>query len=205
MHTTPTVLRTAYIMKLCIISFFDSWLILMFVYIVCLSAASSTTSSTLCTCHSLSFIILLTPLTPLLVLNCCYSATTAITLQAGPGTIAEATIRGLPIMLSGYLPGQEEGNVPYVVDGGFGSFSKNPAVIANTVSNWLLDEQLLAKMSAAAKKAARPTATFDIAREIGAMLFTAEATAVAAQQSSGSSSAVDDVAARVHAGGAESE
>lgn len=37
--------------------------------------------------------------------------------KAGPGTIAEATIRGLPVMLSGYLPGQEEGNVPYVVNG----------------------------------------------------------------------------------------
>lgn len=37
--------------------------------------------------------------------------------KAGPGTIAEATIRGLPVMLSGFLPGQEEGNVPYVVDG----------------------------------------------------------------------------------------
>jgi hypothetical protein len=112
-------------------------------------------------------------------------------------------------MLSGYLPGQEEGNVPYVVDGGFGSFSKNPAVIAATVSNWLLDEQLLAKMSAAAKRAARPTATFDIAREIGAMLFTTEA-AVAAQQgtsgsASGDSVAIDDVAAMAHAGGAESE
>lgn len=37
--------------------------------------------------------------------------------KAGPGTIAEATIKGLPVMLSGFLPGQEEGNVPYVVNG----------------------------------------------------------------------------------------
>ena len=27
--------------------------------------------------------------------------------KAGPGTIAEAAIRGLPTMLSSYLPGQE--------------------------------------------------------------------------------------------------
>lgn len=27
------------------------------------------------------------------------------------------SFRGLPVMLSGYLPGQEEGNVPYVVNG----------------------------------------------------------------------------------------
>lgn len=44
-------------------------------------------------------------------------AVDALVTKAGPGTIAEATIRGLPVMLSGYLPGQEEGNVPYVVDG----------------------------------------------------------------------------------------
>eukprot|EP00964_Phaeocystis_antarctica_P060790 scaffold36271_cov49-Phaeocystis_antarctica.AAC.5 len=31
------------------------------------------------------------------------------TLQAGPGTIAEAAIRGLPTMLSSHLPGQEAG------------------------------------------------------------------------------------------------
>lgn len=44
-------------------------------------------------------------------------AVDALVTKAGPGTIAEATIRGLPVMLSGYLPGQEEGNVPYVVNG----------------------------------------------------------------------------------------
>jgi len=40
--------------------------------------------------------------------------------KAGPGTIAEATIRGLPTMLSSFLPGQEAGNVPFVVQSGFG-------------------------------------------------------------------------------------
>ena len=44
-------------------------------------------------------------------------AVDALVTKAGPGTIAEATIRGLPVMLSGHLPGQEEGNVPYVVNG----------------------------------------------------------------------------------------
>ena len=31
--------------------------------------------------------------------------------EAGPGTIAEAMTRGLPIVLSSFLPGQEAGNV----------------------------------------------------------------------------------------------
>ena len=40
--------------------------------------------------------------------------------KAGPGTIAEAAIRGLPTMLSSHLYGQEWGNVPFVVDAGWG-------------------------------------------------------------------------------------
>ena len=34
-------------------------------------------------------------------------AVDCIVTKAGPGTIAEATTRGLPIMLSAFLPGQE--------------------------------------------------------------------------------------------------
>eukprot|EP00953_Heterococcus_sp_UTEX-ZZ885_P035432 18296-Heterococcus_DN1.PRE.1 len=98
-------------------------------------------------------------------------AVDVIITKAGPGTIAEATIRGLPIMLSAYLPGQEEGNIPYVVEGGYGSFSKNPKVIAETVREWLLDDAKLAGMAAAAKLAARPQATTAIARDIGKMIY----------------------------------
>ena len=53
--------------------------------------------------------------------------------KAGPGTIAEATIRGLPTMLSSFLPGQEAGNVPFVVKSGFGEYSNQPETIAKTV------------------------------------------------------------------------
>ena len=40
----------------------------------------------------------------------------AIVTKAGPGTIAESLICGLPIMLNGFIPCQEAGNVPFVVD-----------------------------------------------------------------------------------------
>ena len=36
--------------------------------------------------------------------------------KAGPGTIAEALIRGVPLLLNGAIPCQEEGNVPFVVE-----------------------------------------------------------------------------------------
>lgn len=91
--------------------------------------------------------------------------------KAGPGTIAEAAICGLPCMLSSFLPGQEEGNVPFVENAGFGSYSGNPDEIADTVSNWLNSPALLAQMKDNALRAARPNATLDIARDVAAILF----------------------------------
>ena len=38
-----------------------------------------------------------------------------IVTKAGPGTIAESFICGLPVLLNGFVPCQEEGNVPFVV------------------------------------------------------------------------------------------
>ena len=39
-----------------------------------------------------------------------------IVTKAGPGTIAEALVRGVPLLLNGCVPCQEEGNIPYVLD-----------------------------------------------------------------------------------------
>ncbi|CAM9729392.1 unnamed protein product, partial [Laminaria digitata] len=50
----------------------------------------------------------------------------------------------------------QEGNVPYVVEGGYGAFSKNPSEIAETISDWLGDDDLLAKMGRNSKKGSRP-------------------------------------------------
>lgn len=98
-------------------------------------------------------------------------ASDVIVTKAGPGTIAEASICGLPCMLSSYLPGQEEGNVPYVKDNGFGSYSGNPQVIAETVCSWLESDDMMESMKAAALEASRPSATLDIARDIANVLF----------------------------------
>lgn len=40
----------------------------------------------------------------------------AIVTKAGPGTIAESLISGLPMVLNGFIPCQEAGNVPFVLD-----------------------------------------------------------------------------------------
>lgn len=95
------------------------------------------------------------------------AACDCIVTKAGPGTIAEALISGLPIVLSGFIPGQEEGNVPYVVENGVGEDSTQPAAIAGIVARWFGPERArLATMSAKAKAMGHPQATFEIVRSI---------------------------------------
>lgn len=89
--------------------------------------------------------------------------------KAGPGTIAEALIRGLPIILSGFLPGQEAPNVQYITDSGVGAFSRNPRTIAEIALKWLADPAALSGRSKRARKLGRPNATYEIVREIATL------------------------------------
>ncbi|KAF8389256.1 hypothetical protein HHK36_025949 [Tetracentron sinense] len=165
----------------------------------------------------------------------CMGACDCIITKAGPGTIAEAMIRGLPIILNDYIAGQladsrgehlcgvvgllvtdlsnsdieahafsnmcsssnwtlcfllrlwksysvalpsseqylvakacgEVGNVPYVVENGFGKFSKSPKEIANIVAQWFGPKSYeLKAMSKNALKLARPDAVFKIVHDL---------------------------------------
>jgi 1,2-diacylglycerol 3-beta-galactosyltransferase len=72
-------------------------------------------------------------------------------------------------MLTSYLPGQEEGNVDYTLENGFGAFcsEKDPNGIAEEVCLWLSDEERMKTLSEAAKKVGAPYAARDIAKDIG--------------------------------------
>lgn len=70
-----------------------------------------------------------------------------------------------------HSPGQEEGNIPFVEEAGFGKYSPDPTVIAETVSSWLQSPEKLASMKSAALAAARPSATLDIAKDLAAIAF----------------------------------
>ena len=87
--------------------------------------------------------------------------------KAGPGTIAEAAAVGLPVMLTSFLPGQEAGNINVVLDGEFGDHCEDPDGIADEVSCWLQDEQLIRVMSQQAREVGHPHAASDIVLEIG--------------------------------------
>jgi 1,2-diacylglycerol 3-beta-galactosyltransferase len=90
--------------------------------------------------------------------------------KAGPGTITEAINAGLPMVLYGRLPGQEDGNVSYVVSQGVGTWAPGPERAARSVHMWLGDPRAIQQAAAACRRIARPTAAIEIARMIAARL-----------------------------------
>ena len=89
--------------------------------------------------------------------------------KAGPSTIVEAFNAGLPPILSSALPGQEQGNVAYVVKEGAGVWAPGPEKVAQAVRAWLSDDgrPALNRARANARRLAYPRAACDIADEIG--------------------------------------
>ncbi|KAG6542394.1 hypothetical protein Mapa_016223 [Marchantia paleacea] len=95
------------------------------------------------------------------------AASDCVISKAGPGTIAEATIRGLPMVLNSYIAGQEVGNVSFVIDNGAGKYCDKPKEIARLVADWFGPKAAeLERMAANAKKLGRPDAVFKIVHEI---------------------------------------
>lgn len=91
------------------------------------------------------------------------NASDCLITKAGPGTIAEAMACGLPVLLNGFIPGQEHGNVDYVLKHGIGKFSKKPREVAKIIDKWFeKDNQELNQMAENAKKIANPSASYQI-------------------------------------------
>jgi 1,2-diacylglycerol 3-beta-galactosyltransferase len=67
-------------------------------------------------------------------------AADVIATKAGPSTISEALICGCPILLTGFVPGQEEGNVQFVKDNQAGYFLDNPRPDIGRVLHELLSD-----------------------------------------------------------------
>jgi 1,2-diacylglycerol 3-beta-galactosyltransferase len=94
-------------------------------------------------------------------------ASDVVVSKAGPGTIAEALCCGLPLLLVWYLPGQERGNVEWVVDIGAGRYVPRDEQLVDAVAELAVPgSQALATMRAAVRAAARPDATRRIAELI---------------------------------------
>jgi 1,2-diacylglycerol 3-beta-galactosyltransferase len=83
--------------------------------------------------------------------------------KAGPATIAEASCCATPLLLTSYLPGQEEGNADFVVSAGAGRYVPGLSDLVAEI-DWLRHHPAaLAGMRAASAAISRPAAAADIA------------------------------------------
>jgi 1,2-diacylglycerol 3-beta-galactosyltransferase len=92
-----------------------------------------------------------------------YAADVLIT-KAGPGTISEAFIAGLPLILYSKMPGQEDGNIGYVVNQGAGIWAPHPDQMVESLRNWIANPNDLKTVSNRSKQLAKPNASREIAK-----------------------------------------
>jgi 1,2-diacylglycerol 3-beta-galactosyltransferase len=90
--------------------------------------------------------------------------------KAGPGTIAESMIAGLPIILNSRVPGQEDGNVTYVQKEHVGVWAPRTERVVNTLRKWLEHPEERESFARNCLAAARPQAARLIARYIGSQV-----------------------------------
>jgi 1,2-diacylglycerol 3-beta-galactosyltransferase len=84
--------------------------------------------------------------------------------KAGPSTITEALNAGLPMILYSRLPGQEDGNVDYVISEGVGVWAPKTNYIVSALQAWITHPKQLELAAEACCQAARPEAAREIAR-----------------------------------------
>jgi 1,2-diacylglycerol 3-beta-galactosyltransferase len=90
-----------------------------------------------------------------------------IVTKAGPGTIAEALIAELPIILYAKLPGQEDGNVDFVISEGVGVWAPEPLAVIRALTRWVCRSNERQKVVKNCRRAARPDASRQIALILG--------------------------------------
>jgi 1,2-diacylglycerol 3-beta-galactosyltransferase len=87
--------------------------------------------------------------------------------KAGPGTISEACMAGLPMIISDHVPGQEYGNIKYLIQHDAGIYARGPGRVAAVVEQWLGEPAAQLRLRAAnARTLARPNAVWEIADEL---------------------------------------
>ena len=95
------------------------------------------------------------------------SAADILVTKAGPATICEACLAGLPMILSGAIPGQETGNVDFVIQNDAGVFAPSPEKVAQAVTTWLAEgPEGLQRRAENARRLSRPNAVWEIAETV---------------------------------------
>ncbi|NPV85264.1 MAG: galactosyldiacylglycerol synthase [Anaerolineae bacterium] len=90
--------------------------------------------------------------------------------KAGPGTISEAFIAQLPMILYSKMPGQEDGNVDFVVKEEAGIWAPTPGRVVAALRYWLEHPDAREKAVESCRRLARPQASRQIARILAAQV-----------------------------------
>ena len=99
------------------------------------------------------------------------AASDLLVTKAGSVTLAEAFVMGLPVIIYGFVPGQEEGNIAYVQKHGAGAYASDPEQVAALARAWLEPgNPELAHIQANARSLACPEASFIVARTLHELL-----------------------------------
>ncbi len=94
-------------------------------------------------------------------------AVDVIVTKAGPGTIAEALNANLPIILYAKLPGQEDGNVDFVLSEKVGVWAPDLNKVVQTLTRWISRPRERERIIENCRRAARPDASRTIAHILG--------------------------------------
>jgi 1,2-diacylglycerol 3-beta-galactosyltransferase len=84
--------------------------------------------------------------------------------KAGAATVGEAFIARLPMLIYDMVPGQEVGNVNYVVKEGAGAWCPKPREVVQKLAELLQNPEQVQRMRQASARLARPDSALDIAR-----------------------------------------
>jgi len=125
-------------------------------------------------------------------------ASDVIITKAGPGTICEALASNLPIILSAYVPGQEEGNVTFVTENHVGTLAYDLVEMINALRLLIKPgSEVMQEQLEHASRISRPNASFDIAQCILSFLPPQDAPGVWQQTSAGPQLVVSPQAKRL--------
>jgi 1,2-diacylglycerol 3-beta-galactosyltransferase len=97
-------------------------------------------------------------------------AATLLVTKAGPGTITEAINAGLPMVLYDRLPGQEDGNVAYVVENEVGVWAPGPGRATSAVAAYLSQPERIRHAKLNCLEIARPNAATQIVRNVDSLI-----------------------------------
>jgi 1,2-diacylglycerol 3-beta-galactosyltransferase len=90
--------------------------------------------------------------------------------KAGPGTISEAFIAGLPMILYSKMPGQEDGNVDYVTSNGAGLWAPEPDLVVDALRQWVDHPDQHQAAAVVCRQLARPNAARRIAQVLASFV-----------------------------------